>query len=75
VALTKLCEGLVGSPLDSVIKVIARSLGEPSCHARLRGVIQDVHVDLVACMPELTVQATMVRGTPRVAKVVQHVSE
>jgi hypothetical protein len=73
VVLTKLHEGMVGSPLQSVIEVVAHSCGEPSHHARVRGVSRDVHVDLAASKPELTVQAAMVRGSPRVAKAVQHV--
>jgi hypothetical protein len=62
VALTKLCEGLVGSPLQSVIEVVACSRGEPSRHARVGGVSQDVHVAIV-------------RGSPRVAEMVQHIPE
>jgi hypothetical protein len=75
VALTKLYEGLVGSPLQSVIEVVARSRGERSRHARVRGVSQDVHMDLTTSMPVLTVQAATVHGSPRVAKVVQHIPE
>jgi hypothetical protein len=70
VALTKLYEGLVGSPLQSVINVIAPSHGEASRHARVGGVSWDVHVDLAASTPELTVRATIVHGSPRVAKAV-----
>jgi hypothetical protein len=75
VALIELCEGLVGSPLQSVIEIVAPSRGEPSHHGRVRGVSRDVHVDLTASTPELTVRVTMVRGSPCVAKVVQHVPE
>jgi hypothetical protein len=75
VALIELHEGLVGSPLQSVIEVIAPSRGEPSQHGWVSGVSLDVHVDLEAPKPELTVQATTVHRVPRVAKVVQHISE
>jgi hypothetical protein len=75
VALTKLREGLVGSPLQSVIEVVSRSRGERSRHARVGGVSQDVNMDLTMSMPVLTVQAATVRGSPHVAKVVQHVPE
>jgi zinc transporter ZupT len=75
VALKKLCESLVGSPLHSVVEVVTPSHGEPSHHAQDGGVSRDVHVDLVASMPELTVWVTMVRGISRVAKVVQHIPE
>jgi hypothetical protein len=56
-------------------EIVAPSRGEPSHHGRVRGVSQDAHVDLTASTPELTVQVTMVRGSPCVAKVVQHVPE
>jgi hypothetical protein len=46
VVLTKLREGLVGSPLQSVIEVITPSPGKPSRHGRGGGVSQNVHVDL-----------------------------
>jgi hypothetical protein len=46
VALTKLHEGLVGNPIQSIIDVITLSRGEPSHHARVGRVSQDVHVDL-----------------------------
>jgi hypothetical protein len=75
VVLTELGEGLVDSPLQSVIEVVAPSRGEPSCHAQVREVSRDVHVDLAASTPEPTVQATMVRGSPHIAKAVQHVLE
>jgi hypothetical protein len=68
-ALTKLYEGLVDSPLQSVIEVIAYSRGEPSRHAQV------VHVDLTTSMLELMVRAAMVRRSPRVAEMVQHVLE
>jgi hypothetical protein len=48
VVLTKLHEGLVGNPLQRVIEVVTLSRGEPSRHAQVGGVSQDVHVDLVA---------------------------
>jgi hypothetical protein len=75
VVLTELCEALVGSPLQGVIEVIASGRGEPSCHARVRRVSRDVHVDLAASMPELTVRATMVHESRRVAEMVKHVPE
>jgi hypothetical protein len=75
VALTKLHEGLVGSPLHRVIKVIAPSCGEPGHHARVGGVSWNVHVDLAASTPKLMVRATTVRGSPCVTEMVQHVSE
>jgi hypothetical protein len=55
--------------------VIALSRGEPSHHARVGGVSRDTHTDLTTSTPELTVWATTVRGSPRVAKAVQHVPE
>jgi hypothetical protein len=73
VAVTELHEGLVGSPLQSVIKVVTLSRGKPSRHGRVGGVSRNVHVDLAASQPELTVRMTTVCGEPHVAKVVQHV--
>jgi hypothetical protein len=78
VMLTKLHEGLVGSPLQSVIEVPTLSRGEPSRHAQVRGVRRDVHVDLIACTPELMVRTTTVWmstvcRSSYVAKAVQHV--
>jgi hypothetical protein len=75
VVLTQLYEGLVGSPLQSVVEVIARGRGEPSCHARVRGASRDVQVDLAASTPELMVRAAMVCRGPHVAKAVQHALE
>jgi hypothetical protein len=75
VALTEFREGLVGSPLQSVIKVITLSHGKPSRHGRVGGVSQNVHMDLAAPQPELTVWVATVRGKPHVAEVVQHVPE
>jgi hypothetical protein len=46
VALTGLCEGLVGSSLQSVIVVIIGGCGELGHHARVGGVSRDVHGDL-----------------------------
>jgi hypothetical protein len=43
--------------------------------ARVGGVSWDVHVDLTGSTPELMIQAAIVRGSPHVAKVVQHISE
>jgi hypothetical protein len=48
VALAKLYEGLVGSPLQSVIEVVTPSHGKPSRHSRVDGVSQNVHMDLAA---------------------------
>jgi hypothetical protein len=73
VALTELREGLVGSPLQSVIEVITPSRGKPSRHGQVGGVSQNVHMDLAAPQPELTVRTATVRGKPRVAEAVQHV--
>jgi hypothetical protein len=73
--ITELCEGLVDSPLQGVVEVVAGSHGEPGRHARVRGVCQDVHMDLTASTPELMVWAATVRGSPRVAKMVKHVPE
>jgi hypothetical protein len=38
VALIELCEGLMGSPLQSVINVVPPSRGKPSRHGRVGGV-------------------------------------
>jgi hypothetical protein len=73
VALTKLHEGLLGNPLQSVIKVITLSRGEPSSHSQVKGVSRDVHVDLTAWTQELTVRTITVHRSPRVAKAVQHI--
>jgi hypothetical protein len=73
--LTELREGLVGSPLQSVIEVVAPSRGKPSRHGRISGVGRSVHMDLAAPQPERTVLAATVCRNPRVAKAVQHVSE
>jgi hypothetical protein len=70
VALTELHEGLMGSPLQSVIEVVAPSRGEPSRHGRVSGVSWNVHMDLVVPKPKLTVRATTVRGSPLIAKAV-----
>jgi hypothetical protein len=75
VALTELREGLVGSPLQGVIEVVAGGRGEPSHHAQVRRVSRDVHVDLTTSTPKLTVRVTMVRRSPRVAEMVKHVPE
>jgi hypothetical protein len=74
-ALTEFHEGLVDSPLQSVIKVVPSSRGKPSRHGRIGGVSRDVHMDLAAPQPELTVRTAMVREKPRVAEAVQHVPE
>jgi hypothetical protein len=75
VALIELREGLVGNPLQGVIEVVAGGRGEPGCHARVRRVGRDVHVDLAASTPELTVWAAMVCGSLCVTKTVEHVPE
>jgi hypothetical protein len=75
VALIELCEGLVGSPLQSVVEVITGGRGEPGRHARVGRVRQDVHVDLAASTPKLKVWVTTVRGSPYVAEAVEHVSK
>jgi hypothetical protein len=75
VALTELHEGLVGSPLQSVVEVVPSTRGKPSRHGRVGGVSRNVQMDLAAPQPELTVWTAVIRGKPRVAKAVQHVSE
>jgi hypothetical protein len=75
VVLTELREGLVGSPLQSVVEVVTSSRGKPSCHGRVGGVRRNVHVDLAAPQPKLTVRSATVCGKPRVAETVQHVPE
>jgi hypothetical protein len=73
VVLTELREGLVGSPLQSVVEVITPSRGKPSRHGWVGGVSWKVHMDLAAPHPELTVWAAAIRGKSRVAEAVQHV--
>jgi hypothetical protein len=73
VALTELREGLVGSSLQSVVEVVTPSRGKPSRHGQVGGVSQNVHIDLAAPQPELTVRMATLCGKPRVAKTVQHV--
>jgi hypothetical protein len=73
VALTELQEGLVGSPLQGVVEVVAGGRGEPGHHAQIRRVSRDIHMDLIASTPKLMIQARMVRGSPRVAEMVKHV--
>jgi hypothetical protein len=75
VALIELRDDLVGSPPQSVNEVIAGSHGEPGHHAWVEGVSRDVHVDLTTSMPELTVRAATVRGSPSVPEMVEHVPE
>jgi hypothetical protein len=75
VALTELREGLVGSPLQSVIEVVTPCRGKPSHHGRVGGVTRNIHVDLAAPQPKQMVRAATVRGKPRVAKMVQYVPE
>jgi hypothetical protein len=75
VTLTELHEGLVGSPLQSVIEVVTLSRDKPNRHGWIGGVSRNVHMDLVAPELELMVQAAMVHGKSRVAKTVQHIPE
>jgi hypothetical protein len=73
VVLTELREGLVGSPLKRVVEVVTPSRGKPSHHGWVSGVSRNVHMDLAAPQPELTVRAATVRGKSLVAEAVQHV--
>jgi hypothetical protein len=73
VALTELHEGLVASPLQSVVEVVTLSRGKPSRHGRVGGVSWNVHMDLAVPQPKLTVRTATVRKKPRVAEAVQHV--
>jgi hypothetical protein len=73
VVLTELREGLVGSPLQSVVEVVTPSHGKPSHHGRVGGVSRNVHMDLTAPQPEQAVWMAMVCGKPHVAEAVQHV--
>jgi hypothetical protein len=73
VVLTELREGLVGSPLQSVVEVVTPSHGKPSRHGRVGGVSRNVHMDLSVPQPELTVRTATVCGIPRVAEAVQYV--
>jgi hypothetical protein len=75
VVLTELCDSLVGSPLQGVVKVIADDRGELGRHAQVRRVSRDVHMNLTVSTPELMVWVTTVHGSPRVAKTVKHVPE
>jgi hypothetical protein len=75
VALTKLYEGLAGSPLQSVLEVVTLSRGKPIRHGWVGGVSRNVHMYLAVPQPELTVWVAMVHGKPCVAKMVQHVPE
>jgi hypothetical protein len=75
VALTELHEGLVDSPLQSVIKVVASSHGKPSHHSRVSGVSRNVHMDLATPQLELMVWVATVCRNPHVAKAVQYVPE
>jgi hypothetical protein len=75
VVLTELREGLVGSPLQSVIDVVTPSRGKPSRHGRVGGVSRNVHMDVAVPQPKLMVRMTMICGKPRVAEVVQRVPE
>jgi hypothetical protein len=73
VVLTELREGLVGSPLQSVVEVVTPSHGKPSRHGWVGGVSRNVHMDLAVPQPELTIRTATVCGIPRVAEAVQHV--
>jgi hypothetical protein len=73
VALTELHEGLVGSPLQSVIEVITSSRGKPSRHGRVGVVSRNVHMDLAVPQPKLMAQTATVREKTRVAEAVQHI--
>jgi hypothetical protein len=75
VALTELREGLVGSPLKSVVEVVTPSCGKPSRHGRVGGVRWNVHMDLAAPQPELTIWAATVCGKTHVVEAVQHILE
>jgi hypothetical protein len=72
VALIELREGLVGSPLQSVIEVITLSHGKPSHHGWVGGVSWNVHMDPAAPQPELMVRVATVHRKSCVAKSVQH---
>jgi hypothetical protein len=75
VALIELREGLVGSPLQSVIEVVTPNHGKPSRHCRVGGVSQNVDMKLAAPQPELMLRAATIRRKPHVAEAVQHVLE
>jgi hypothetical protein len=75
VAPTELHEGLLGSPLQSVIEIVTPSCGKPSHHGRVGGVSRNVHMDLAAPQPKLTVWVAAICGKPRVAEMVQHVPD
>jgi hypothetical protein len=70
VVLTELRESLVGSPLQSVVEVVTPSRGKPSRHDQVSGVSRNVHMDLAAPQPKLTIQVPMVHGKLRVAEMV-----
>jgi hypothetical protein len=73
--LIELREGLVGSPLQSVIEVITPSRGKPSRHGRVGGVSRNEHMDLTVPQPKLTVRAATVCRKSRVVEAVQHILE
>jgi hypothetical protein len=75
VAITELHEGLVGSPLQSVVEVVTPSRGTPGRYGQVSGVSRNVHMDLVAPQPKLMVRAATVHGKSRVAEAVQQVLE
>jgi hypothetical protein len=75
VVLRELREGPMDSPIQSVVEVVTPSCGKPSHHGRVGGVSQNVHMDLAAPQPKLTVRTATVCGEPRVVEAVQHVPE
>jgi hypothetical protein len=75
VALIELREGLVGSPLQSVVEIVPLSRGKPSRHGRVGGVSRNVHMDLAAPQPELAVWTAAIRGKPHVAEAMQHIQK
>jgi hypothetical protein len=74
-ALIELRAGLVGNPLQGFVEVITGVHGELRCHARVGRVSQDVHMDLAASTPKLTIWVTTVCRSLHVAEMVKHVPE
>jgi hypothetical protein len=75
VVLTELREGLVGSPLQSVVEVVPSSRGKSSRYGLVGGASRNVHMDLAAPQPELMVRTAAICRKLRVAEAVQHVPE
>jgi hypothetical protein len=73
VALRERREGLVSSPLQSVVEVVTPSRGKPSRHGWVSGVSRNVQMDLAVLQPELTVWTATVREKTSVAEAAQHV--